>query len=76
MAIQFGDAPLTSCEGTIPTQDGPVKLDWRKTANKLEYRLDMPEGYQATITDHSGLQLVEKKQPMLRVIFSKRSSGE
>jgi alpha-L-rhamnosidase len=61
VTIQFGDATLTSCEGTIPTQGGAVKLAWRKIGDKLEYHLEMPEGYQATITNHSGKELVEAR---------------
>ena len=45
-----------------PDADGAVNLEWRKNDGKLEYRLEMPAGYQAAVTNRSGLPLVEKKR--------------
>jgi alpha-L-rhamnosidase len=60
VAIQFGDVPLDYCEGTLPTPDGPLRLHWRKTADRIEYRLRVPAGYQVTITNRSGKELSAK----------------
>jgi alpha-L-rhamnosidase len=57
VAIQFNDVPLESCQGTLPTPDGPVRLRWRKTADQIEYQLRVPAGYRVTITNRSGKKL-------------------
>ena len=33
VTIQFGDASLDHCDGTLPTPDGAVQLHWRKKAD-------------------------------------------
>ena len=58
VVIQFGDARLDRCEGTLPTPDGAVHLQWQKADGKLTYHLDLPAGYEATVTNQSGLDLV------------------
>jgi alpha-L-rhamnosidase len=58
VAIQFADVPLDRCEGTLPTPDGPVQLQWRKAGDHIAYQLRVPAGYQVTIANRSGKKLV------------------
>lgn len=60
VAIQFGEASLKFCEGTIPTADGEVHLHWQTDGDQIEYELVVPGGYQATVTNQSGKRLVAK----------------
>jgi hypothetical protein len=60
VAIQFGNVGLDHCEGTLPTPDGAVRLQWKKVGGRIEYHLDLPAGYEATVTNRSGLELVAK----------------
>jgi hypothetical protein len=57
VSVQFNDVPLDYCQGMLPTPDGPVRLHWRKTADKIEYQLHVPAGYRVTITNRSGKKL-------------------
>jgi alpha-L-rhamnosidase len=57
VVIRFGDAKLDSCQGTLPTSDGPVHLEWKKANGKLTYHLDVPNGYEATIQNNSGFDV-------------------
>lgn len=43
--LRFSDVDLPRCEGTIPTPDGPVSLQWRAEADTILYRFSAPEGY-------------------------------
>jgi alpha-L-rhamnosidase len=58
VAIQFADVPLERCEGTLPTPEGPIRLQWRKAGDQIVYQLHAPKGYRVTITNRSGKQLV------------------
>ena len=58
VAIQFADVPLEHCEGTLPTPEGPIRLQWRKAGDQIVYQLHAPKGYRVTITNRSGKQLV------------------
>ncbi len=57
--IRFGKLDLESCRGEIPTPEGPISLSWRRDGEKIEYDLQMPEGYKAEIRNDSGLGLVD-----------------
>jgi alpha-L-rhamnosidase len=58
--IQFSDLSLERCEGTIPTGDGKVHLQWSKKGNAIEYQVETPSGYTVTVKNLSGKQLVRK----------------
>lgn len=58
VAIRFGKVALEHCEGSLPTPGGMIHLKWKKQDGRLEYHLDLPTGYEATIANESGLQLV------------------
>jgi len=58
--IRFQDVPLDSCEGTVPTPDGPIALRWTRHPDRLEYSLRHPGGYQATIQNLSTRTLVRR----------------
>jgi alpha-L-rhamnosidase len=60
IALQFGDAKLDRCEGSVPTPDGPITLQWKKVDGRIEYHLEHPAGYEVTITNQSGLELSAK----------------
>ena len=56
--IRFAELDLDRCEGTMPTRDGLVSLEWEKQEQAIRYRLSLPEGYQATVENLSGKELV------------------
>jgi alpha-L-rhamnosidase len=58
--IQFGDATLEYCDGILPTPDGDVHLRWQQAGDRIEYQLNVPTGYEVTITNHSGKELSAK----------------
>jgi hypothetical protein len=60
VAIQFGNTSLEYCEGSLPTPDGPITLQWKKVDGRIEYHLEHPAGYEVTITNQSGLELSAK----------------
>jgi alpha-L-rhamnosidase len=60
IAIQFDDLPLEYCEGTLPTEDGPIYLHWTKTGDEIEYVLKVPDGYKTTISNRSRKRLLAK----------------
>jgi alpha-L-rhamnosidase len=57
VTVRFTDAPLRSCRGRTMTGAGPIELEWRKTENRLLYRLAVPDGYQVTVENETGLKL-------------------
>ena len=56
--VRLADVPLTSCEGSIPTIHGMVKLSWKMTADSIAYRLDTPEGFKVQVENLTGKKLV------------------
>ncbi|HEX2971024.1 MAG TPA: hypothetical protein VHP11_01755, partial [Tepidisphaeraceae bacterium] len=59
--LRFNDLQLEWCEGRLPVSGGVIHLKWSKQGNKLAYRLTMPPGYQATIENLSGHELVKQE---------------
>ena len=47
--IAFADAPLTSCSGTMPINEGRLTVRWRKEANTFAYHVEAPAGYRVQI---------------------------
>lgn len=47
--LRFSDIDLDWCRGTIPTDDGPVMLDWRREGETTVYRIETPPGYEVTV---------------------------
>ena len=62
IAIRIQDLKLASCEGTMPTRDGPVTLAWSVHGKELQYRLSHPAGYQVTIENLSGKPLKQDEE--------------
>ncbi len=60
VTVQFGDVSLDRCEGSLPTPDGLIRLQWQKKGDQIEYQLRLPAGYRATITNASGRQAIAK----------------
>ncbi len=58
--LSLGDLKLGWCERILPTAHGPIELRWSKEGGRLTYSLKLPAGYQATIDNQSGLELVRK----------------
>ena len=56
--LHFTSGGLDHCEGSIPTIDGPVSLQWRKKQQTIHYRCSVPPGYSLHITSSEGLTLV------------------
>ena len=57
--LRFTPLNLDWCEGRMPTPDGFVQLRWRKDRNALRYQVNAPAGYQVSVENHSGLELVQ-----------------
>ncbi|MBN1488418.1 MAG: hypothetical protein JXA69_00750 [Phycisphaerae bacterium] len=55
--LRFADADLAWCEGRLPTPTGAVTLRWWKDGEGLAYRLEVPFGYRAEVTNASGKRL-------------------
>ncbi len=58
LQVRFGELNLESCSGSIPTPDGPIRLQWRKTGEKLAYKLVAPSGYKVDVENRSGRTLI------------------
>lgn len=58
--VRLGNQKVAWCEGSLPTSGGPVELRWRKEGGRLVYRLKLPAGWQATVDNQSGLQLISE----------------
>ncbi|MFH1965862.1 MAG: hypothetical protein ABIJ42_10035 [Acidobacteriota bacterium] len=57
LIVRFGNIPLDSCEGFVPTPDGPVRLAWEKEGRVLKYELTAPADYKVEIINNSGIEL-------------------
>ena len=55
--VRFGDIPLESCEGFVPTPGGSVRLAWEKQEGILKYELSVPDGYETEVINNSGMEL-------------------
>ena len=68
LSLRFAALQLESCEGTLPTPDGPIELQWTKSPNTLTYYLKTPPQYKVEIENRSGLQLkpVGRRLPLER----------
>jgi alpha-L-rhamnosidase len=58
--VRFSEVKLEACSGSLPTRDGPIELSWKKTADKLVYRLVAPAGYTLEIENRTGRALVKE----------------
>jgi len=58
--VRLGPQQLAWCEGSLPTDDGPLSLRWRKEGARLVYRLALPTGWTATVDNQSGLKVVRE----------------
>lgn len=52
--LRFADVALPECQGTMPTPDGPVSLEWRIDGDTLRYKLDAPEAYKVEVENLGG----------------------
>jgi alpha-L-rhamnosidase len=57
LQLRFADVKLDWCQGTIPTPDGPIELQWNKARDQFRYRLVLPPGYQVRIENFTGKSL-------------------
>lgn len=64
LRLRFGRLELESCEGAVPTPDGPIGVPWVRMPNKLLSHLEAPSQYQITLEDLTGLELqkVERRE--------------
>ncbi|MGE5611292.1 MAG: hypothetical protein ACM359_18730 [Bacillota bacterium] len=62
LRVRFNDLQLDWCEGQMPVGDGIIHLKWRKAGNKLAYTLTTPPGYNVSIENLSGRELVKQAQ--------------
>lgn len=58
--LRFADVKLDWCKGSIPTPDGPIAVEWKKSGGQFGYRLVSPAGYQVKITNLTGKTLVKE----------------
>jgi alpha-L-rhamnosidase len=47
--LRFADVPLTHCSGTIPVDNGTVKVNWSKQGKGFRYTYDVPKGFTVTV---------------------------
>ena len=59
--LRFTPLKLDWCEGRMPTPDGFVQLRWRRDGNSLRYQVSAPAGYQVSVGNQSGLELVQRQ---------------
>lgn len=62
VTVCFGDIPLESCEGFVPTPDGEVRLSWEKPDGLLKYKLSVPDGYSVEVINNSGLEPLQVRE--------------
>lgn len=60
LQLRLADLPLEWCEGTLPTPAGDIRMRWWKDGAKIRYRLQTPDGYQVTVQNISGKELVKE----------------
>jgi len=60
LQLRLADLPLDWCEGTLPTPAGEIRMRWWKDGAKIRYRLQTPDGYQVTVQNISGKELVKE----------------
>lgn len=58
--LRFTESSIESCAGRIPTSDGFVSLQWRKTNGAIHYQCDAPAGYTLQV-DTDGLPVVKAR---------------
>ncbi len=58
--LRFTPLALPWCKGQIPIGNGLLKLHWTQDTATLRYSLSLPEGYQVTIDNQTGKQLVKE----------------
>ena len=58
--IKFSKLDLSFCKGQMPVGDQIVSLEWEKKDDAIVYKLQLPDGYKASILNHSGLELIEE----------------
>ncbi|HBQ56178.1 MAG TPA: hypothetical protein DD786_03395 [Porphyromonadaceae bacterium] len=59
IVLRFTDLDLEQCSGSIPVEDEVIRLEWKRVDNQIQYRLDVPAGYEVTIENRSKNQLVD-----------------
>jgi alpha-L-rhamnosidase len=58
VTIRFTNAGITACSGEMPVGKEIIKLSWKKVANRLEYKILVPDKYIVEIINKSGLEVV------------------
>ena len=61
VVVRFPDIDLEWCEGAIPTPDGWVELRWHREGGELHHSLEIPDGYEISIENRSGLELARAR---------------
>ncbi len=62
LQLRFSDVRLDSCQGSVPTADGPIRLRWNKDTARLAYRLECPRNWKVSVRNLTGRELVEQKE--------------
>jgi alpha-L-rhamnosidase len=57
--LRFTDINLKSCRGQIPIGDQAVKLEWDRNNKRINYKIEIPEGYQVEVRNLSRLVVCE-----------------
>jgi alpha-L-rhamnosidase len=60
--LRFGDAQLSHCQGTIPTCDGEVRLEWSRQGDTIRYAVECPEAYRVEMENMSGCDVILDKR--------------
>lgn len=59
IVIRFSDIDLQYCKGTIPVEEEVINLEWRRTGNEIQYKLQTPVGYKVHIDNRSSAKLTK-----------------
>lgn len=59
VTLRFDKTYLNSCKGAIPVGDEKISLQWERSGNRLDYSLELPEGYTVRIENPGGFEITE-----------------
>ncbi|MCK5729439.1 MAG: hypothetical protein KAH68_00105 [Draconibacterium sp.] len=59
ITIQFSNININSCKGQVPIGNNVVQLEWERSENTIQYKLNLPEDYKVEIKNTSGSNLIE-----------------
>ncbi len=59
--LEFNDADISFCEGTMPLHDELISVKWKKRGSTLSYSYSVPKGYQVYVKNNTKLNLKQVK---------------